>query len=243
MTESEYTNWVDLGHQLSDHALELAQAGRLEAAQDELARARSLFLRAGDQHWLAYVDHQRLGFLPGPQAWGLARQLEQRYRQCFDAKGEVLALIHSASLAASMGKVNQALARLWAAEALARARAPERLYLVLSQLGLEYLERQEYLRAAELLDQALHHGADEDPERRGWCFFMLGRAFDGIYRPTQAEAFYRKALSEALKSQDAAAVQETRAVLLDLEKRLNSDFGFSDLGLKSRSFLKERGLL
>lgn len=240
MTESEYISWIEQGQSLSEAALSRMQQDRPQAALDELARARRCFERAGDLHWQTYVDHQRIRLLAPEQALGLSRSIERGYHKCFDPKGEVLALLHSASLAAELGNVNQALGRLWAAEALARAAAPERLGVVCAQLGAEYLHQGQYLRAAEMLDQALHQGAEEDPHQRAWCLEHLGQAFEGLYRPQMAEDFYTKALEDYLAQGEAFGVAQCRAKLLDLEKRLNLDFSFSELGLKARRFLRER---
>lgn len=242
MTESEYTSWVEQGQRAVESALgRLAEQGP-NAALDELDRARRWFERAGDLHWLAYADHQKLRLLPPERSLGLARQLTASYRKCFDAKGEVLALMHWASLSVEAGNVNQALARLWAAEALARRSAPERLHLVSAQLGAEYLHRGDHLRAAELLDQALHQGAEDDPHQRAWCLEHLGRAFEGLFRPQMAEGFYRRALQDYLEQADAHGVEECRNRLLELEGELKLDFSFSELGLEARRFLKRRGM-
>lgn len=243
MTEAQYQDWVSQGHQLTDQGLAALAQGRTEWGQTQLALAQNYFERAQDRHWLTYLFHQR--FLhyksqkdPSP-AFALAHRVLEGYRVCLDPKGQVQALLEWAHLCGGGGEPHKAFSLLANALALAQAKAPQLVYLVLCAQGAEHLEAGDYAKAAMTLDQALSKGAQADTWQKAWCFETLGRAFWGVYRPQKAERFFRLALTEFLELQDKAAIGRNFQPLLELEGLLGTGFSRSDLYLEARSRLKE----
>ena len=243
MTETEYHQWTSLGHQLTDQGFAALAQGRGEWGQTQLELAQTYFERAQDRHWLTYLFHQRFLYhrsQPDPTpAFTLAHRVLEGYRACFDPKGQIQSLLEWAHLCGGSGEPYKAFSLLANALALAKAQAPQLVYLVLCAQGAEHLEAGEFAQAALTLDQALTKGAQADAWQKAWCFETLGRAFLGVYRPQKAERFFRLALAEFLDLKDKAAVSRNFHPLVELEGLLGTGFSRSDLCLAARSCLKE----
>jgi len=240
MNKTQYQTWIEQGQQWADSALDDTFAQNPQRS-DTFDQAQLCFVNAQDVHWQAYLNHQRFQLSANEgqvsQAYRFGRQTHRQYTEAFDPKGKTLFLIHWAHFLSTQGSENKALSELRAAVVLAKAHAPERLGLALSSLGAEYLAQGNFGRAIEQLDLSLASGALSDPELP-WCFKALADAFRGLYQLNHAETLYRKALKKSLESGQLGIAGECRSLLLELEQTLNTDFSFSELGLKSKSVLQ-----
>jgi len=240
MTEHTYHFWVDQGQQRLDSGLGNPNSFSAEQTA-ELDQAGFCFLNAQDVHWQAYLSHQRfqLHAQAGQvePAYRFAHQSLQQYQAAFDPKGQTLFLIHWAHFLSAQGRDHKALSSLRAAVVLAKEKAPDRLGLALSSLGEEYLAQGNYGEAIHQFDLCLATGG-LDEASLSWCFKSLGDAFSGLYRLVPAEGFYRKALKKSLDIGYDDLASHCRELLLKLEETLQTDFSFSELGLKSKSALQ-----